>query len=197
MKNFLIFVSGVAVGSVVTWKLLKTRYEQLAQEEIDSVKEKFSNKCRKIDDANSDDEPDSDECEDDETSDIDEYKTRLEESGYVNYSEPFERKVGDVKMDGDVADKPYVISPDDFGTDLDYDQIELTYYSDGVLVDENNEPVEDVENVVGADSLDSFGEYEDDSVYVRNDRLKSEFAILLDHRKYSEISKKGPHSVED
>ena len=40
--NFIMFTAGAAVGSVVTWKLLKTKYERLAQEEIDSVKEVFS-----------------------------------------------------------------------------------------------------------------------------------------------------------
>ena len=50
-----------------------------------------------------------------------------------------------------------------------------------------DELVEDVDNTVGYDSLERFGEYEDDVVYVRNDRLKSDFEILLSLKKYSEI----------
>ena len=38
----LIFSTGVAIGSFVTWKMVKTKYERIAQEEIDSVKETFS-----------------------------------------------------------------------------------------------------------------------------------------------------------
>ena len=35
------FLAGTAVGVAVSWKALKTKYERLAQEEINSVKEKF------------------------------------------------------------------------------------------------------------------------------------------------------------
>ena len=42
LSNVGMFVAGVAIGSLATWKLVKTKYEQIAQEEIDSVKEAFS-----------------------------------------------------------------------------------------------------------------------------------------------------------
>ena len=41
LSNIVIFAIGAAIGSAVTWKLLKTKYEQIAQEEIDSVKEEY------------------------------------------------------------------------------------------------------------------------------------------------------------
>ena len=40
--NFMIFVVGAAVGSIVTWRYIDKKYEQIAQEEIDSVKEVFA-----------------------------------------------------------------------------------------------------------------------------------------------------------
>ena len=43
MNKIFIFTLGAAVGSVVTWKLVKDKYARIAQEEIDSVKEVFSN----------------------------------------------------------------------------------------------------------------------------------------------------------
>ena len=39
--TFLAFIAGAGIGSVCTWQLLKRKYELIAQEEIDSVKEKF------------------------------------------------------------------------------------------------------------------------------------------------------------
>ena len=36
------FLIGATVGSITTWKLLKTKYEQITQEEIDSVKDVYS-----------------------------------------------------------------------------------------------------------------------------------------------------------
>ena len=44
LSNFIIFATGAAIGSVVTWKIVKTKYEQIAKEEINSVKEVFSKK---------------------------------------------------------------------------------------------------------------------------------------------------------
>ena len=41
-KGLLIFTSGLAVGSVVAATLLKKYYEEVAQAEIDSVKEIFT-----------------------------------------------------------------------------------------------------------------------------------------------------------
>lgn len=93
--------------------------------------------------------------------------------------------------------KPYVISPEEFGEFEEYEKISLTYYADQVLTDENNEEVDDVEEIVGEESLTHFGEYEDDSVFVRNDRLKCDYEILLDQRNYSDVTKTMPHRVEE
>ena len=92
--------------------------------------------------------------------------------------------------------KPYVISPDEFGEFEDYERISLSYYADQILADEDDEKVEDVDNVVGLESLIHFGEFEDDSVFVRNDRLKCDYEILLDQRTYSDIIRQRPHQME-
>ena len=78
----------------------------------------------------------------------------------------------------------------------EHEQISLTYYADGVLADENDEVIEDVEDAVGIDSLNHFGEYEDDSVFVRNDARKCDYEILLDQRTYSEVVEDMPHQME-
>lgn len=92
--------------------------------------------------------------------------------------------------------KPYVISPEEFGEFEDYERISLSYYADQILADEDDEKVEDVDNVVGLESLAHFGEFEDDSVFVRNDRLKCDYEILLDQRTYSDVIKQRPHQTE-
>ena len=92
--------------------------------------------------------------------------------------------------------KPYVISPEEFGEFEDYERISLSYYADQILADEDDEKVEDVDNVVGLESLTHFGEFEDDSVFVRNDRLKCDYEILLDQRTYSDVMKQRPHQME-
>ena len=105
------------------------------------------------------------------------------------------RKNGKQKQEIAV-DRPYVIQPSDFGEFDDYEKISLTYTADGVLLDDMNEIVDDIEETVGEDSLEHFGEYEDDSVYVRNDAKKCDYEILLDQRNYQEIFETHPHRTE-
>ena len=93
--------------------------------------------------------------------------------------------------------KPYVISPYDFGELDGYSQVELTYYADGTLEDEDYNIVTDVDELIGSDSLLTFGEYEDDAVFVRNDRLRADFQILKDYRTYEDARRVGPDQVDD
>lgn len=204
LSNFIIFATGAAIGSVVTWKILKTRYEQIAQEEIDSVKEVFS---KKEDDLKWEysGEPIGKIVSVEKTEDgvklsatvnkpdLQEYAAKIKEEGYFNYSNPSEPK----KEDETKVEKPYVIPSEEFGEADGYDTISLTYYIDGYLADDDDEIVEDIDDVIGLESLNHFGDYEDDSVFVRNDRLMTDYEILLDQRNYLDIINKSPHLVEE
>lgn len=195
IKYILSFVAGAGIGSAVTYKLLKVKYEQFAQEQIDSVKETYQrrNELKFIDEAHdvNDDGIVKESVEDgaNEKPDISvsDYAKQLKDLGYTKYSDissdKNEEKEGEQKP---MIDKPYVIPPEEFGEFEDYECISLTYYADKVLTDDNDELVEDVDDIVGLDSLNHFGEYEDDSVHVRNDRLKCDYEILYDPRKYSD-----------
>lgn len=209
MKNSLskvvIFAVGAAIGSAVTWKFVKTKYERIAQEEIDSYKEycgkKFEPKefeprefetvgdaiVAGIADGSSRPQPSAIKP------DLREYAARIQEQGYTDYSNN-SKSEGNTEEMTDV-EKPYVIEPNEYG-ECGYETVELTYYSDGVLADDMDNVVDDVDDIVGLDSLTQFGEYEDDSVHVRNDRLKCDYEILLDHRKYSDVTNNSPHQAE-
>ncbi len=195
--NFIMFILGAAVGSIVTWRYVEKKYEQIAQDEIDSVKEVFSK--REIDFAEETEDVDARTKADNakEKPSVVEYAARLREQGYRNYSDIGTEDEEEMKKESMTIDKPYVIAPEEFGEFDDYEKISLTYYADQILADDNDELVDDVEDVVGFDSLNSFGEYEDDSVFVRNDRLKCDYEILLDQRKFSNIRKRKPHEVDD
>lgn len=197
---FASFVLGAAAGSVVTWKLVKDKYAAIAQEEIDSVKEYFKP---------NEDIPQTELAKKSVNKpSINDYAKFLAETGYTDYAdltvEDVRERFGYDKKDAEPEDdhifkeKPYVISPDEFGElEVDgYENISLTYYADHILAEDNGEPVEDVEDIVGFESLTHFGEYEDDSVFVRNDRLKCDYEILLDTRKYDEVIKTKPRPRE-
>lgn len=184
ISNIIIFGTGAAIGSVVTWKLLDTKYKRIADEEIQSVKDRFSKKLEKL----REEEPveEQEETEEEKQSQLNEYFSRLTE---LNYNNAFE------KGEPVTMRKPYVIPPEEFGEN-DYETVSFTYYADGVLTDEADEIVNDVEETVGADSLTHFGEYEEDSVFVRNDEQKIDYEILLDPKCYSDVKKVPPRPVE-
>jgi hypothetical protein len=187
LSSFLIFAAGAAIGSVVTWKFLETRYKKLVDEEVESMDEYYRNKYG----------VEGPEVEEEETREIDnqvdirEYAKTLVSQKYVNYS--------NVERDEEVNDveRPYVIPPEEFGELSGYETITLYYHSDGVLTDDQNEIVEDVDDVVGEDFSDHFGEYEDDSVFIRNDAKRVDYEILYDPSTYQSGINKKPHLAED
>ena len=178
------FSLGAAAGTAVSWKVLKAKYERYAQEEIDQVKEVYKKKYES--ENTNEGEPDPA---------VETYETSVDAAkmvtayGYSTFSENTETPVvKEEKKEG-----PYVISPEEFD-EIGYEVSSLTYYADGVLADDVDDVIENVDALVGEDSLKAFGEYEDDSVFVRNDALKTDFEILLDKRKYSEVV--GPSVTE-
>lgn len=90
---------------------------------------------------------------------------------------------------------PYVIKPEDFGM-LDYEDICLTYYSDGVLADDHDDKVEFVEQVVGTEWRREF-ERGETVVYVRNDARKCDYEIALDFRTYTDIVDEHPYLLHN
>ncbi len=197
MSNKLIFslafIVGAAAGSAITWHLLKDKYAEIAQEEIDSVKEVFARREQeRKDESVKKTVAEGIKNVDKNKPELKEYAEKLKRTGYVRYSD----RTGEEEVEPEELDKPYVIPPEQFGDNDEYEQISLTYYADAVLTDENDEIIEDVEETVGFESLNHFGEYEDDSVFVRNDARKCDYEILLDQRTYSEVAKGRPHQME-
>lgn len=182
MISILAFAAGAAVGSVATWKLVKTKYERIAQEEIDSVKEVFSRKAEREKEI---EQPDEQEKEVERAV----YNDTLVSAGYTYHPDIIKEE--EVKVL-----HAYVIPPEEYGEGDGYNLQELTYYADGVLADDWYEVV-DIEETVGKDALTHFGEYEDDSVYVRNDDLMIEYQILLDTRRYADIKMLSPHPEDE
>ena len=179
MNKLFIFAAGAAIGSVVTWKLVQTKYEQIANDEIAEMREMYLK--REAENA-------EEESEDEEYSPTDEDVSKLKEvitsNGYTNY---YRKNEDEEKEDDEDVNEPYVISPDEFDTMDGYDVVSLTYYADDVLTDERDNVIENQESLVGSDWASHFGEYEDDSVFVRNDDRMCDYEILADTRRYADI----------
>ena len=179
------------MGSLASWFLLKTKYEQIAKEEIEFAVDRLEKKYGK--------EESSEEKEykvvpgSDEKPSIKEYKSMLDSLGYLKEKKEKEEEEEE-EVNTNMPDDIYVITPEEFSELEDYELETLTLYADGVLTDWYDEPIEDVDAYVGKESLTRFGEYEKDTVYVRNDATKCGYEIQRDLRKYSSVY---PHIQED
>jgi len=88
------------------------------------------------------------------------------------------------------ADQPYVLTHDEFFESAkNYEMITVTYYAvDDVLCDERDQPIPDTDGTVGDDNLVRFGHGSNDKnvVYVRNDKLESDYEVTKHNGSYLE-----------
>ena len=196
MKKLLCFVAGAAIGSVVTWKLIEKKYKDLADEEIESVKETFKNRKPRITKDNVKETVEKVINKYKEPKEIVEDIVTAERYSIENEEEIDEDDESNytVDIDNDIeVVTPFVITPEQFGEYNEYGTKTLTYYADNVLTDEIDNPITSEEMVImiGPDALDHFGEYEDDSVYIRDEINEMDYEILKSEKKFSEITERG------
>ena len=203
----ILFTAGAIIGSLVTWKVIKTKYEDIAQEEIDSVKEEYTRLMvsmkKKLndsvtykDDNNKDDrsEKDTDNIDDSIMTNYNEivksYRSSDDEENIQNEKEGEEKEEDN---DGvSYMEAPYVISPDDFGSVPGYNVEPLDYFADGILADGWGVEL-DIAETIGEDAINHFGDYDDDVVYVRNEQTKLEYEVTRDPRTYAEAVRTNPN----
>lgn len=201
--NVIVFAVGAAIGSAVTYAVMKPKYERIIQEEVDALKKDFIECMTDMQDTDDEEPVDEDEerprqidwadLEDlDEEDDFDPDAEELNE-----YAEIIKHYANEEGGAVEVAKDPYVISPYDFDEMDGYKTVSLTYYSDKILENEEHKIVTNIDRLIGTSSLNTFGEYEDDSVFVRNERLRTDFEILKDYRTYTEATGKSPDMVAD
>lgn len=214
----IIFATGAVIGSVATWFAIKTKYEQIAQDEIDSVKEEFDHilemrkkemkAVRNVIDANKsndndkteEQEPDN-ETKDDADGDRGYEQMKIDYSNIAkrytssdddNEEETDEEGVEEVEDEVCLDNGPYVISPEEFGNETQYSAQPLDYFADGVLADGWGVKL-DIDDTIGEEALDHFGDYVDDVVHVRNDQNEIDYEVTRDPRTYEEARQMNPN----
>lgn len=195
--NTFVFATGAAIGSLVTWKVVKTKYERIMQEEIDSFKEEYARcMCRKYTTTESGDD-DWDETEEDgEDDSFDEPAMSAYHEIASQYNATGDNAENDEEGEGDeevpYINGPYVIRPEEFGDgNYDHDLYCLTYYEDGVLSNDWYEKL-DLDELIGDDAIEHFGDYAEDVVHVRNERLLADYEVTRDPRKYADMIANDP-----
>lgn len=199
----LAFVGGAAISSFITWKIadkyIDAKYEARYQEEVKSVKERFTvprPEKKELPKKEEDDKESIAKVALDKSS-ITEYykqiKPYVSERTYYSNTEVAEaEKAKFVPKDLRIE----VIKPDDFDNEEDFEKQELTLYADGTLADEDDTVLNPLE-LVGDGTLDRMGEYEDGAMYVKNYGRKVVYQILEDRRYYEDVTGKVPHLPVD
>ena len=157
MTNALSFIAGAVVGGGAVWYCIREKEAARANREIDSVKAAYA-KREHVEQHDEAPAPiPSGKIQD--KPDLADYVRKLEREGYTEYSRTVKPTE---KADSETSeDTPYVISPAEFG--------EI-----------------DVDEIVG-DALEHFGEYEEDSAFVRNDAKRCDYEILQDLRNFKDV----------
>ena len=205
MKGLLIFAAGLAVGAVAGAVIVKNKVLADAKAEVEEVREYYRSARGKVNRENVEETEEVKEVEkkEYELKDIlikDEPKTEKE---HTNYSQITKMYMSKDEFQAPMYDDPFVIDPSEFGENPEYVTETLTYFADGVLVDDVDDVIEEPDIVVGLENLKIFEEFGATTVYVRNDIYKTDYEIIRDDWNYSDlkepveppVKEKKPHQL--
>lgn len=204
MKGLLIFAAGLAVGAVAGAVLVKNKVLADAKAEIDEVREYYreSRGVKEVEEVKEKVEETIDHIQDL----IEEHETKPKtktEKEHTNYSQITKMYMSKDEFQTPMYDDPFVIDPSEFGENPEYDTETLTYFADGVLVDDVDDVIEEPDVVVGLENLKIFEEFGATTVYVRNDIYRTDYEIIRDDWNYSDlkepveppVKEKKPHQL--
>lgn len=194
---------GAGVGYLISKRLLQTKYDKFAQEEISKMREHYYEKLKTAEPKPSlKDEVDrlgyaAEPTEDDLPPKVEVEKGAPVEQTVVNvFNTPQTDVPGPWNYEAEVASREdkelYIIHKDEFiqgnfGGE-DHEQTTLTYFAeDDVLADEKDQPIADIDGTVGLEHLEYFGHGSEDPnvVYVRNEKLRLDIEITRSMGSYA------------
>lgn len=193
VKCIISFISGAVSGSVVSIIFVKKKWQKEFDDkrnEMISYYEKEKEKVKKELPEKEEKEPEPKEKE----QGVEESERIIQKFNYAKISTP-ERTINKspILNDSEYSKDPYEIDGREFGTQEMYGMVTLYLYDDGELLTEKYELLsdDDIENYIGSKMLEKFATKRDadpelDSFYVRNDRLKTDYEILIESGRYEE-----------
>lgn len=183
LQGLFIFVAGALAGTFVGAQIAKKKYEEIANEEIEEIRAYYKEREKEVKEV---EEPNAVEAPEEKSIEVEERKQ------YDNIIKRGNYMAVDEEEQNNVCDEAYPIDPSEFGNDGKNATETLTYFADGVLVNEVDEVVEDPDLVVGRHHIDIFNEFPDATcVYVRNDLDGTDYEILKDDWCWSDFNEKG------
>ena len=203
MKGLLIFAAGLAVGAVAGAVIVKNKVLADAKAEVEEVR-KYYRESRGVVEEVEEVKEKVEETIDHIQDLIEEHETKPKtEKEHTNYNQIAKMYTSKNEFQTPMYDDPFVIDPSEFGENPEYDTETLTYFADGVLVDDVDDVIEEPDIVVGLENLKIFEEFGATTVYVRNDIYKTDYEIIRDDWNYSDlkepveppVKEKKPHQL--
>lgn len=190
-KTSLAFVAGAIVGGFVTKKYIeyKSQINDEAEYEEYETQEPITEEANDTSVENEETSNDeikirsvNDEAYKKLLADL-QYSAEKEAEDFIERMIPRQYEVRDTS-------KPYNIAPDEFEEIDEYDSDEYTYYADGYVTDSYGMPIsdEDILNTIGEDFDTYFGSYDDDQIWIRNERLRMDFSVVRDIDRFVDVA---------
>lgn len=202
MNKVIIFILGAAAGSLLTWKIVENKYKKLADEEIQSVIDKFKEReeaertIEKVETYTEKIENPTVEVVEEAPRAIEKYTKFTEKLGYEIDIKEEDGVILTEDEDGSIFLEPkqefvapYVISPEEFGEFEYYETKTWTYYADMIITSEDGFIVDNPKIYIG-DAIEHIGEFEDDSVHVRNENEECDYEIIKVEVTFEEINRR-------
>lgn len=200
MKELLIFLAGLGIGSGVTYIALKDRFDEQLEEEVSELMDyrrenprkpkKGSKRVKKASE-----EPVEEEIEESEDDDLEEDKEAYSKIVKANYSKPDPGEIAKNKKKrhrDDNAEKIFLLSPKAFAAS-ENDTPTVYLYGDGVVVDEDDNVVDNGYALLGgADVIREAENTGDTTVYIRNLNNSTDYEVVMCSENYGTIETEDP-----
>lgn len=198
VSTVLAFIVGAGVGAGGAYIYAKKKYESLIDSEVNSARETYQRLAKELADKN---EEEKKKLFTEYTEKVENYISDIvsEENDLLIINKPVEEYVNEeeenivvkeVKPD-DISTRstmfvdsntPYEIDASEYGSNEDYDLKTLTYYSNEVFTDDEDDVITDVAVIIGKNLIDKLSIYENNGIYTayaRNDTRRCDYEIIL------------------
>jgi hypothetical protein len=196
---------GFGIGHIVAYRRLVAQFEQRLEKETAGMREFYQTAKKPYSTPQEAaaaliQESDADESDDNNTAKTIADKVAYHKIVKTHYeSDPddsqealaVEAEIGvvkEIKHHNLFIEDPHIISQEEFmQNDSSYIQSTLTYYrGDGVLTDDRENIIEELDDTVGSSNMEKFGQNSSDPnvLHIRNGRLQMEFEVCLSDNSY-------------
>lgn len=194
------FIMGCTTGYVIAKRVLEPKYAALSEQEIAEAKEFYKRLNKRGEFATPEgaasellpaaaDALRSYQGRDEDSEEEPETGPEVEVVIESVFNKPEFEWDAELELARRPANRPYVVSKEEWDElDPDLEMVTLTYYAgDEALADARDEPIANVEAVVGTDNLKRFGHGSEDPrvVYIVNNQLPMAFEVLLHDGKFA------------